>query len=169
MTKNANHNQNESSVITDLKSHIDKARQVQKDWAARPVKERVQTVRRIRQFIVDNSQQIAETISRENGKVLVDSLAAEVLPAAMAVSYYCKMAKQFLKPEKIKAGSPILSYKRSKLCRVPYGVVGIISPWNYPFSIPFSEVIMALLAGNAVILKTASNMPDVSNLLVNCI
>jgi len=169
MTKNANHNQNESSVITDLKSHIDKARQVQKDWAARPVKERVQTIRRIRRFIVDNSQQIAETISTENGKVLIDSLAAEVLPAAMAITYYCKMAKQFLKPEKIKAGSPILSYKRSKLYRVPYGVVGIISPWNYPFSIPFSEVIMALLAGNAVILKTAGNMPEVSDLLVKCI
>jgi len=169
MTKHTNTDQNENSVFTDLKSHIDKARQVQEGWAVRPVKERVQTVRRIRQFIVDNSQQIAKTISRENGKVLVDSLAAEVLPAAMAVSYYCKRAEGFLKPEKIKAGSLVLSYKRSKLYRGPYGVVGIISPWNYPFSIPFSEVIMALLAGNAVILKTASNMPAVSDLLVKCI
>ena len=47
--------------------------------------------------------------------------------------------------------------KRSRLYRVPYGVVGVISPWNYPFSIPFAEVAMALLAGNGVVLKVASD------------
>ena len=46
--------------------------------------------------------------------------------------------------------------KRSYVDRVPVGVVGIISPWNYPFAIPFHEVAMALITGNAVILKVAS-------------
>jgi acyl-CoA reductase-like NAD-dependent aldehyde dehydrogenase len=46
--------------------------------------------------------------------------------------------------------------KQSKIIRVPWGVVGIISPWNYPLSIPFGEVVMALMAGNAVILKVAA-------------
>ena len=169
MTKQTNINHTEKGAAAELKSHLAKARQAQKIWAVRSVKERVRIIRRIRDYIIDNSQQIAETISRENGKVPVDSMAAEVLPAAIAISYYCKMSKRFLKPEKIKAGSPILSYKCSKLYRVPYGVVGIISPWNYPFSIPFSEIIMALLAGNAVILKTASNTQAVSNLLIRCI
>jgi acyl-CoA reductase-like NAD-dependent aldehyde dehydrogenase len=57
----------------------------------------------------------------------------------------------------------------SKLIRAPYGVVGIISPWNYPFAIPFSEVIMALLAGNAVLLKTASDTQLVGLALKRCI
>jgi succinate-semialdehyde dehydrogenase/glutarate-semialdehyde dehydrogenase len=55
--------------------------------------------------------------------------------------------------------------KRSRLVYKPYGVVGIISPWNYPFAIPFSEVVMALLAGNAVILKAASATPGVGRTL----
>jgi succinate-semialdehyde dehydrogenase/glutarate-semialdehyde dehydrogenase len=55
--------------------------------------------------------------------------------------------------------------KRSRMIYKPYGVVGIISPWNYPFAIPFSEVVMALLAGNAVLLKTASVVPGVGRAL----
>jgi succinate-semialdehyde dehydrogenase/glutarate-semialdehyde dehydrogenase len=51
---------------------------------------------------------------------------------------------------------------------VPFGVIAIISPWNYPFAIPFSEVIMALLAGNTVILKTASETQMVGRKLEEC-
>lgn len=53
-------------------------------------------------------------------------------------------------------GHILLANKISRISRLPFGVIGIISPWNYPFAIPFSEVVMGLLAGNAVILKTAS-------------
>jgi succinate-semialdehyde dehydrogenase/glutarate-semialdehyde dehydrogenase len=55
--------------------------------------------------------------------------------------------------------------KKSRLVYKPWGVVGIISPWNYPFAIPFSEIVMALLAGNAVLLKTASVTPNVGRAL----
>ena len=55
------------------------------------------------------------------------------------------------------------------MVRVPYGVVGIISPWNYPFTIPFSEVVMGLLAGNAVILKTATETQMVGLALKNAV
>jgi succinate-semialdehyde dehydrogenase/glutarate-semialdehyde dehydrogenase len=55
--------------------------------------------------------------------------------------------------------------KRSRLNYQPWGVIGIITPWNYPFSIPFSELVMALLAGNAVLFKAASATPGVGRLL----
>jgi succinate-semialdehyde dehydrogenase/glutarate-semialdehyde dehydrogenase len=74
----------------------------------------------------------------------------------MATKYYAKKARKFLKSKKIASSSLVLINKRSIVKYVPYGVVGVISPWNYPFAIPFSEVIMALIAGNGVILKTAT-------------
>jgi succinate-semialdehyde dehydrogenase/glutarate-semialdehyde dehydrogenase len=61
-----------------------------------------------------------------------------------------------------------MANKSSKIIRVPYGVVGIISPWNYPFSIPFSEVVMALLAGNSVLLKAATETQQVGRALERC-
>jgi len=78
------------------------------------------------------------------------------------------MAPKFLKDRKLPMGNIMFINKRSKIARVPFGVVGIISPWNYPFAIPFSEVIMALLAGNAVILKTATETQFVGHTLNKC-
>lgn len=142
--------------VDELKAMVRRAQEAQKLWEQFSVEERVKHVLKIRDYLTENADRIAETISRDNGKTRMDAFATEVLPAMMAVSYYCKNANRFLRDKKLKSGNIILINKRSKIIRVPYGVVGIISPWNYPFSIPFSEVVMGLLAGNAVILKTAS-------------
>lgn len=151
--------------VDDLKNMIHQARESQILWEQIPTHERVKYLLKVREFIVINADRIAEIISRDNGKTRVDALATEVLPACMAISYYCKNANRFLKDRKLRSGNIILINKRSKIVRVPYGVVGIISPWNYPFAIPISEVIMGLLAGNAVILKIASETQMVGLIL----
>lgn len=143
-------------TIEDLRISIEKARAAQKLWAAKPISQRVSHVKRMLNYIVTHADELAEIISRDNGKIRIDAITTEVLPSAMAIKYYCKMARKFLKDQKVKPGTWLFFFKRSKVLRVPYGVIGIISPWNYPFSIPFYQVIMGLLAGNAVILKTAS-------------
>ena len=86
----------------------------------------------------------------------------------MAANYCRRKASDFLKDRRLGAGSWVLAYKTAKAVRVPYGVIGIISPWNYPFSIPFSEIIMALTAGNAVILKVSSQTQMVGRALEKC-
>jgi succinate-semialdehyde dehydrogenase/glutarate-semialdehyde dehydrogenase len=106
-----------------------------------------------------------ETIHRENGKLRIDALAAEVLPAIMGIDYYIRKGRSFIKTRKLAGASLLMFNKRSRLEYRPWGVVGIISPWNYPFAIPFAEVVMALLAGNAVILKVASATAGVGRLL----
>jgi succinate-semialdehyde dehydrogenase/glutarate-semialdehyde dehydrogenase len=155
--------------INNFKSIVDKARVAQNNWDNIGVNERLKYVKRIRDYILTNSDMIAKTISQDNGKNIIDSLATEVIPAAMAVTYYCKNAKKFLKEEKVSGGNIAFINKRSKIQRVPFGVIGIISPWNYPFAIPFSEIIMGLLAGNSVILKVASETQYVGKILKECI
>lgn len=133
------------------------ARSAQSLWSRLEWGKRVRIVNALVPYLAEHGEEIAAVISRENGKTMVDALATEVIPAALAVRYYCRMGKKFMRPQALHGGSLLLANKRSALVYQPYGVVGIISPWNYPFAIPFSEVVMALLAGNAVILKVASN------------
>ncbi len=144
---------------------LEKARAAQRDWAALSFRARAGHVLAVRDAIVAEADRIAEIISRDNGKTRIDALSAEVLPAAMSATYYAKTAAGFLKPKKIRAGNILFLNKKSRLEHVPYGVIGIISPWNYPFAIPFHEIAMAFMAGNAVLLKAASRTPEVARLI----
>jgi succinate-semialdehyde dehydrogenase/glutarate-semialdehyde dehydrogenase len=152
----------------ELEHIILQAKVAQESWARVEVRERVRHMLRVRTYLVEHAEKIAEVISQDNGKTRVDALATEVLPAAMAVDYYSKQAKNFLKTRYICPANILLLHKFSKIVRIPYGVVGVISPWNYPFSIPFSEVVTALLAGNAVVVKTATETQWVGRILEEC-
>jgi acyl-CoA reductase-like NAD-dependent aldehyde dehydrogenase len=159
------------SPLTDLQEleHIiSRAKLAQKSWSKLEVSERVRYMLQVRDYLVQHGAEISEVISKDNGKTRVDALATEVLPAAMAVSYYAKHVKKYLKTRYVCPGNTLLLNKISKIVRVPYGVVGVISPWNYPFAIPFSEVVMALLAGNGVVLKTASETQWVGRTMEEC-
>ncbi len=153
----------------ELRRIIAEARAVQPAWAALSPRTRAKALLPVREFIVGRADELAATISRDNGKTRVDALATEVLPAAIALTYYAKEAAGFLAPRSLRPATWLLANKRSHVVRVPYGVIGIISPWNYPFSIPFSEVVMALLAGNAVVLKTATETQMVGRALEECL
>ena len=134
---------------------IRRARAAQPAWAALPLEERVRYILRIRDYLVEHADAISETVANDVGKTRVEALATEVLPSVMATDYYAKNARRFLKPRKVGTGSLLFLNKRSRIFRIPFGVIGIISPWNYPLGIPMHEIVPALLAGNTVIFKTA--------------
>jgi len=140
----------------DLKEMIKRAKKAHSEWASLRVKDRISYIKQIKNYIVDNVDDLVNSIARDNGKLRIDALATEVLPSALAADFYIKKSKGYLKDRKLPSGSIFNFMKKSKARRIPYGVIGIISPWNYPFTIAFSEVIMGLLAGNCVILKAAS-------------
>lgn len=155
--------------VEDVKKSVQRARQAQPAWAALPLSARVAAVLRVRDYIVEHADELAETIARDNGKTRIDAMATEILPSAMAATYYAHNAKRFLAERWLRPGNVLLANKLSKIVRVPFGVVGIISPWNYPFTIPFSEIVMALLAGNAVVLKVATETQLVGRALERCL
>jgi acyl-CoA reductase-like NAD-dependent aldehyde dehydrogenase len=158
-------NMEKEHTASDLNKFIYDARNAQKSWKEKTFRQRKKIIRRMSRIILKYSDEIAETISGCTGKTRFDALSTEVLPSAMAATYYAKAAKRFLKKKGIKAGNILLSYKRSYFLHEPWGVIGIISPWNYPFGIPFHEVVMGLMAGNAVILKVASLVTAVGEIL----
>jgi succinate-semialdehyde dehydrogenase/glutarate-semialdehyde dehydrogenase len=144
---------------------VDNARKAQHKWAKLSYSQRARRIKKAGRSLAKKRDAIVEIIQKENGKLAIDALAAEVIPALMAVPYYIKTGKRLCKPRAIRGGNILMCYKQSRMAYKPWGVVGIITPWNYPFAIPFSEVIMALLAGNAVVLKTASLTPGCGNII----
>jgi succinate-semialdehyde dehydrogenase/glutarate-semialdehyde dehydrogenase len=144
---------------------IEKARKAQAQWEALPYRERARRLKKAGGYLAGHIDEITGIIHQDNGKLMLDALATEVLPAVMALGYYIKRGRAFLRSRPLGCGNILMANKRSRLIYKPYGVVGIISPWNYPFAIPFSEVVMALLAGNAVILKVATDTPEVGRAL----
>ncbi|ASK34128.1 succinate-semialdehyde dehydrogenase [Alcanivorax sp. N3-2A] len=149
---------------TDLASvpeRLARARQAQRRWAAKSFKERASHIDLMRRYLVDRAEDLARTVSESNGKTRIDALATEVLPCALACQWYAGNAEKVLRPAMRRPGSLLFANKRTQVSHLPLGVVGIISPWNYPLSIPFGEIVMALMAGNAVQLKVAAATPAV--------
>ena len=140
----------------DVREAVMEAREAQKEWAALPVKERARALFKVRDYIIDNAVGLAQIIYMDNGKTRTEAMVAEVFGAVAHIDYLAKNAKRLLKEYTLKPSNLLLAYKRSTMIRVPFGVIGIISPWNYPFTIPMVEIAMALMAGNAVVVKVAS-------------
>ncbi len=131
---------------------VERAKAAQKTvWGNFSIKSRMKHLEKGRRFLLENIDSIAQSISQNNGKPLVEAL-AEVVPMIQTISYLSKNAEKILKDEKVPMGF-FLPTKKAYLTYRPLGVVGIISPWNYPLSTPFAEVAQNLVAGNAVILK----------------
>lgn len=142
-----------------------KARRAQAVWGAYSFKERARHIQKMESYLAERVDGIAMEVSRATSKTPVDALTAEVIPCVMACQWYRKNAERYLKPQKLKTSSLLFSNKKSDLHRLPLGVVAVISPWNYPLTIPFGEVVMGLMAGNAIILKVASNVSSIGRLI----
>ena len=137
---------------------MDDVAEVQPFWAALPITERGRYMRRAAQVIIDSLDELSELLTREQGKPRNESYVMELLPTIDALHWIADAGPEILADEKV--GLPIfLKQKRAKFAYEPLGVVGVIAPWNYPWSIPFGEVAIALMCGNGVVLKPASLTP----------
>src|SRR6185503_11039461 len=103
--------------------------------------------------------EIARLVSKETGKPVAEALSMEIVPTLAATHYFAWASEELLKPRKIDIGQYGLMGRSSRIVFRPLGVVGIISPWNFPLATPTDEVVMALMAGNAVVLKPSELTP----------
>ncbi|MGM0564963.1 MAG: aldehyde dehydrogenase family protein [Pseudomonadota bacterium] len=145
--------------LETLPQMVKRARQAQGYWARLSFKERAEHITRMRRYIMAHADELAKVVSESNGKTRIDALATEVLPITLACDWYGKNAEKVLRRRWRPTGSLLFFNKLTTVEHLPVGVVGIISPWNYPLSIPFGEVVMGLMAGNAVVLKVAAATP----------
>ncbi|HTS87956.1 MAG TPA: aldehyde dehydrogenase family protein [Gemmatimonadales bacterium] len=139
--------------LTDLPALVDRARRAQSVWSRRPLADRLRVVRRFQRRLFDRRQELAALVARENGKPAAESILTEVAVTLDLARYYLRTARTILRPTRIRFGNPAFLGRRGRVYWEPVGVVGVISPWNYPLMLPFGEILPALLAGNAVLFK----------------
>ncbi|MEW5947108.1 MAG: aldehyde dehydrogenase family protein [bacterium] len=140
----------------DIKGIVEAARDAQARWAAMSIGKRVERLRRARDFLIAHMDDAARVITADNGKSLVESANSEIYPVLDMFRFCERDAPAALAAEKVR--NPVFPLARIESVNVfePAGVVGIISPWNFPFAIPMTQMLMALTAGNAVVFKPAS-------------
>jgi acyl-CoA reductase-like NAD-dependent aldehyde dehydrogenase len=137
---------------------VDDVAEVQPYWAALPLAERARYMRRAAQVIIDSLDELSELLSREQGKPRNESYTMELLPTIDALNWVADVGPEILGDEKVRL--PLWAkQKQARFVYQPLGVVGVIAPWNYPWSIPMGEVAIALMCGNGVVLKPASLTP----------
>jgi acyl-CoA reductase-like NAD-dependent aldehyde dehydrogenase len=137
---------------------VRRARAAQPAWEALGFSGRGDLLRDMRKWLVDNRSRVIQTLCDENGKTYEDAQ-LEVLYCADALGFWAKRAGKWLADEHERPHSPLLFGRKVINRYVPYGVVGVIGPWNYPIINNFGDAIPALMAGNTVVLKPASITP----------
>jgi succinate-semialdehyde dehydrogenase/glutarate-semialdehyde dehydrogenase len=124
-------------------------------WSRTTFRERARLLDRLREAIVEEAEEIARLIQREQGKPFAEALAAEVLPSLDALRHLSAHAEDLLRDDAIEAANLLLAHKAARLVYAPIGVILAIKPWNYPWAQSLPVVASALVAGNAVVLKPA--------------
>jgi acyl-CoA reductase-like NAD-dependent aldehyde dehydrogenase len=134
---------------------MENARQAAGGWSSCSMTERKKLLSRLQQLILQEKNTIAELIVQEQGKPFAEAFTAEVLPVLALLKELIRQAPRLLADEPAPIQTVLFAHKKSRYRYVPYGVIGVISPWNFPFSIPVPEIAAALIAGNTVVFKPA--------------
>jgi succinate-semialdehyde dehydrogenase/glutarate-semialdehyde dehydrogenase len=145
------------SSTDDVAEAYRRARVAQEAWARTPLEERSATMLRFHDLVLDRLPEILDLIGLESGKARKHAY-DEAAHTALSARYYARTAHRHLASERRPGVLPGLT--RIDVNRIPKGVVGIISPWNYPFTMAISDGLPALMAGNAVVAK-----PDAQTML----
>ncbi len=132
-----------------------------REWSKLPLSVRLEHFKRLKTVLLDSLEEIAKTIAVEQGKPLTEALLVELLPALDSLDYYIHRAAEHLEPLKVRHWQVLFRDKKAHYRFEPIGVVAVISPWNYPFIIPFLDITAALLTGNTVVFKPSSVTPVV--------
>lgn len=134
-----------------------RCRAAQVGWGARSIRERLEVLARFQGLLVRHGAELARLLSLECGKPEVEAYLHEVTNTVAILDWLQGNAEKELRSKAIPL--KLFKHRRSTLHYRPRGVVGIIAPWNFPMVIPIGDAVMALAAGNGVVLKPSEETP----------
>ena len=147
------------AVPADVTEAVSRARGAQPEWERTSLRHRLAVVEKFQRLLTERKQQVARVITSESGKPYAEALLTEILVVLDTARFLRDQSYEFLREKPVPHGSLVTKTKRGRLVHEPYGVIGIISPWNYPFAIPATESLAAIVTGNAVVLKPSELTP----------
>ncbi len=140
----------------DLETAVARARAAQEGWAQRTPAQRAEVLDRFSRLVHSHAAELMDIAQAETGKARIYAQ-EEVIDVALTARYYAKKSAEFLAEQKVKGMLPGATSVRVRY--LPKGVVGVISPWNYPLTLAVSDAVAALVAGNGVVIKPDSQTP----------
>ena len=152
-----------------VQAMVERARRAQNAWEALGFGGRAEVMLALRSWFVENRDRVIDLLVRENGKTREDALLAELFYVCDALGFWAKKAPDYLADERIKTHSILLLGKKVMVRHRPYGVIGVIGPWNYPLTNSFGDCIPALMAGNSVVLKPSEVTPLTNLMLADAV
>ena len=136
---------------------VARARKEQSTWATKSFNERAQALLRLRDLLIDEQERLADIVTSETGKPRAEVYGNELFYVCDAIGFWTKQGERFLRAQKI---SPhLFKVKKVYSTYQPLGVIGLISPWNFPLVLTAGDALPALLAGNAVVIKPSELTP----------
>jgi len=136
-----------------LPAIVARARKAQESWAKTPFSERRKVLGLILDYVLDHADELVDTVVRDSGKTRYNAMVGEVWPVVEKARWTIKNGERYLRPEAVSSG--LFLHKKARIEYAPLGVIGVISPWNYPLQNLLGPTIPALMAGNAVVLKAS--------------
>ena len=146
-----------------VRDAVRRARAVQPAWAERSVRERAELLHSFRRLLAERADEAADLSARESGKLRFEALIGDVLPTLDLARFYARRVGRVMKPRRVRSW---MITKTTRVEREPFGVVGVIAPWNFPIVNPMRAVMAALVTGNAVVLKPSELSPLSALLMV---
>lgn len=147
------------AAAAEVAAAVARARQAQINWQRTSFAERAQLLYRLRDLLLDRGDQLADILTSETGRPRAEVYGSELFYLCNAIGAWAKHAERYLKAEKITPSFPLVKFKKVVSTYAPRGVIGIISPWNFPLTMTLGEALPALMAGNAVIVKPSELTP----------
>jgi acyl-CoA reductase-like NAD-dependent aldehyde dehydrogenase len=142
----------------EVASVVDELRREQVAWEQIGPKGRAAWLGRLRDWILDHADEVADVVQSESGKARAEAM-LEPYAVSDVINYFAANASAFLAPERVKPASAMTKTKRLTRVYRPHPVVGVITPWNFPFITPLMDGIAALAAGAAVVIKPSEVTP----------
>jgi acyl-CoA reductase-like NAD-dependent aldehyde dehydrogenase len=143
----------------EVSEAVSEARVAAARWAQSSFDERRSLLGAVAQEVLARADHLSATVTAEVGKPLVESYTAELFVALGNLVWAASNAPRVLRPERVRFLQPHLRHKRGRLLYEPLGVIGLISPWNFPLGIPLTQAAFAVAAGNAVVVKPSELAP----------
>ncbi|HEX2069632.1 MAG TPA: aldehyde dehydrogenase family protein, partial [Actinomycetota bacterium] len=155
----------EANTPQEVKEAVERARKVQPEWASLGARGRAKYLDQVRYRIFERMDDIVDIVSAENGKPAAEALTHDVVPTVLTMAYLARIAPRALRPQRV---APVIGAAIGMSSRIefrPFGVVGCITPWNYPLYLSFQAFTPALLAGNTVVIKPSEITPATGELV----
>ncbi len=143
----------DAATPADVAAALSAARRAQAAWRMRPLHERARHLDGFRRALYARRHEVADAISQECGKPAVEALSEVLVTLDFARFYRRRDVLRVLRPKRFTGATPPMWRKRVQVTEEPFGVIGVISPWNYPFMLASAITLPALVAGNGVLLK----------------